>query len=126
MGLKQTTKKGTVCEGLVDKTVHTHTHTHTHTHIHTHTDVIYLKTDVSTVCLYRKNCTYVIAFFKTLKATIEVTIHTTVFNMQRLYILPTERLCVFCMDLKTEITSFYSTNRLVFITETMCSLRGTN
>jgi len=40
------------------------------------------------------------------------------FNIHKLYVLPTECINVFCMDLA--IISLYSINWLVFITETKC------
>jgi hypothetical protein len=46
------------------------------------------------------------------------------FNIQKFYFLPTQCICVFCVDLRTNI-SLYSINWLVFITETECLLRGT-
>jgi len=43
------------------------------------------------------------------------------FNIQQFYVLPTQCIYVFCVDLrKTAIISLYSINRLVFVTETEC------
>ena len=40
------------------------------------------------------------------------------FNIQQFHVLPTQRIYVFCMDLKkTAIISLYNINWLVFITE---------
>jgi hypothetical protein len=50
---------------------------------------------------------------------------TTRFNVQNCH-LPTQRICVFCVDLRTNTDYLlYSINLLVFITETECLLRGT-
>jgi len=48
------------------------------------------------------------------------------FNIQQFYILPTRCIYVFCVDLRIAIISLYNINRLVFITETECLLRGTD
>jgi hypothetical protein len=49
------------------------------------------------------------------------------FNIQQFYVLPTQRIYVFCVDLRTTaIISLYSSNWLVFITETesaYCAVR---
>jgi len=46
------------------------------------------------------------------------------FNIQQSYVLPTQCICVFYVDLKTNkqtaIISLYRINWLVFITETVC------
>jgi len=47
---------------------------------------------------------------------------TTRFNSQKFYVLPTQCIYVFCMDLRTNSDYF---SILVFITETECILRGT-
>jgi hypothetical protein len=39
-----------------------------------------------------------------------VTICTTRFNIHKFYVLPTHCICVFCMDLRTEIISQYNIN----------------
>jgi hypothetical protein len=43
-------------------------------------------------------------------ATLVVTIYTTRFNMQLFYVLPTECIYVFCVDLRTAIISLYHIN----------------
>ena len=49
------------------------------------------------------------------------------FNIQQFYVLPTQCIYVFCLDLrKTAIISLYSINWLIFITETKrvyCAVR---
>ena len=55
-----------------------------------------------------------------------VTICTARFNIQQFYVLTTQCIYVFCVDLRTEIISLYNINGLVFITETECLLRGTD
>jgi len=48
------------------------------------------------------------------------------FNIQIFYVLPTQRIYVFCVDLSTAIISVYIINWLVFITETVsvyCTVR---
>ena len=56
-----------------------------------------------------------------------VTLCTTGFNIQQFYVLPTQFIYVFCVDLRTTaIISLYSINWLVFITETesvYCTVR---
>jgi hypothetical protein len=42
------------------------------------------------------------------------------FNIQQFYVLPTQCIYVFCMDLRTAIISLYSFNRLVCISEMKC------
>jgi len=50
-----------------------------------------------------------------------VTVGSTGYNLRKLYVLSTERIYVFCVDLrKTAIISLYSINWLVFVTETEC------
>jgi hypothetical protein len=39
------------------------------------------------------------------------------FNIQQFYVLPTQCIYVFCVELRTAIISLYSINWLVFITE---------
>jgi hypothetical protein len=49
------------------------------------------------------------------------------FNIQQLYVLPTQCIYVFCVDLRpTAIISLHNINWLVFITEIECLLRGTD
>ena len=49
------------------------------------------------------------------------------FNIQQLYVLPTQCIYVFCVDLKTNSHYFpININWLVCITETECLLRGTD
>ena len=50
------------------------------------------------------------------------------FNIQQFYVLPTQCIYVFCVDLRTnsDYFSLYNINCLVFITETECLLRGTD
>jgi len=45
------------------------------------------------------------------------------FNIQQFYVLPTQRIYVFCVDLRTAIISLYNINWLVFVNETrsVCS-----
>ena len=44
------------------------------------------------------------------------------FNIQQFYVLPTQCIYVFCVDLRTNKDfSLYSINWLVFITETECA-----
>jgi len=48
------------------------------------------------------------------------------FNIQQFYVLPTQSIYVFCVDLRTAIFSVYGINWLVFITETVsvyCAVR---
>jgi hypothetical protein len=40
------------------------------------------------------------------------------FNIQQFYLLPTQRIYVFCVGLRTAIISLYNIYWLVFITET--------
>jgi hypothetical protein len=48
-----------------------------------------------------------------------VNIRTNRFNIQQFYVLPTQCICVFCLDLRTNSSYFlYSINWLVLITET--------
>ena len=50
-----------------------------------------------------------------------ITIRTARLNIQQFYVLPTQCIYVFCVDLRTTaIISLYSINWLVFITETEC------
>ena len=42
------------------------------------------------------------------------------FNIQQFYVLPTQCIYVFCVELRTAIISLYNINCLVFITETEC------
>ena len=49
------------------------------------------------------------------------------FNLQQFYVLPTQCIYVFCVDLRTNSDYFlYSINWLVFITEMECLLSGTD
>jgi hypothetical protein len=61
---------------------------------------------------------------KGLKPSVYYTYHQ--FNIQQFYVLPTQRIYVFCMDLRAEIISLYSLNWLVCGMETECLLRGTD
>jgi hypothetical protein len=45
---------------------------------------------------------------------------TTKFNNQKFYVLPTEYMYVFCMNLRTNIISQHCINLLIFITHTEC------
>jgi hypothetical protein len=48
------------------------------------------------------------------------------FNIHKLYVLTTQCIYVFCVNLRTGIISLYSINWLVFIIEIgVCLLRGT-
>ena len=47
------------------------------------------------------------------------------FNIQQFYVLLTQCIYVFCVDLKTNSDYFPIQHWLVFITETECLLRGT-
>jgi hypothetical protein len=50
-----------------------------------------------------------------------VTLCTTRLNVQKFYVVPTQCICVFCVDLRTNSDYLlYSINWLVFITETQC------
>jgi hypothetical protein len=50
-----------------------------------------------------------------------VTIRTAKFNIQQYYVLPTQYIYMFCVDLRIKaIISLYSINWLVCITETEC------
>jgi len=52
-----------------------------------------------------------------------VTLHAVSFNTQKFYVLPTQCIYVFCIDLRTTaIISIYSINWVVFITETLVEL----
>ena len=42
------------------------------------------------------------------------------YNMQHFYVLPTQCIYVFCVDLRTAIISLHRIDWLVFITETEC------
>ena len=56
-----------------------------------------------------------------------VTIFTTRFNTEKIYILPTQYIYVFCTDLRNVITSLHIIKLLVFIIETKdvhCSVRN--
>jgi len=49
------------------------------------------------------------------------------FNIQQFYVLPTQCIYVFCVDLRTNSDYFPIQHcLLVFITETECLLRGTD
>jgi hypothetical protein len=54
-------------------------------------------------------------------STTGVTVRTVRFNSQQFYVLPTQCIYVFCVDLRTNSDiSLYSIDWLVFITETEC------
>jgi len=43
------------------------------------------------------------------------------FNIQQIHVLPTQCICVFCVDLRT--ISYYNTNLFVFINEAVFTAR---
>jgi hypothetical protein len=50
-------------------------------------------------------------------ANLAVTLHTTRFNIQKVYVVPTLRLCVLCESQNKATFALLSIKRLVFITE---------
>ena len=52
-------------------------------------------------------------------------VRVTRFNIQQFYVLPTQYICVFCVDLRTN-SDYFPIQWLVCTTETECSPRGTD
>jgi len=80
--------------------------TYIYTHTQTQTSVTLKQTYLQSAFIKKIACTLLL--FKNLTGYYKA--YTTALNMQQFYILPTERLYVFCMDLRTNRDYFFIQN----------------